>query len=294
MLKQYTQQQPRFAMFTSVAHRVLDGGRRAQVDVPYFRSCRSVRCRARRRPAVVGCRFSARGDHEIGRKWNPSAVALFILAAAAWAEARLTRRVAAAHQRLATLHYDEDSAQPTTTAFCSRLPMPGSSQSDVDEHRAAVNYWLARYEALTPLTGATGDQPSSNPNVLFVAANARVPGTAIRKPATTSSPSNGWTACCRATPTSFARTLTSLTPRTTTSTCRVFATCSRRASRSRKPAAKADDSVDLPSGPTLHGKPGGPAGTVPMSDFKTVSPMRFDEREEQPEPGKGKAPIRHG
>ena len=56
----------------------------------------------------------------------------------------------------------------------------------------------------------------------------------------------------------------------------------------------ADVSADLPTGPTLHGHPGGPPSDVPLSDFKTVSPMRFDEREEQSQPGRGKAPTRKG
>jgi hypothetical protein len=31
-----------------------------------------------------------------------------------------------------------------------------------------------------------------------------------------------------------------------------------------------------------------------MSDFKTISPMRYDEREEQMDPGKGKVIRRKG
>jgi len=38
------------------------------------------------------------------------AVVLFVVGAACWSEAQLTRRVAEAHRRLATLHYDGDDA----------------------------------------------------------------------------------------------------------------------------------------------------------------------------------------
>jgi len=60
-------------------------------------------------------------------------------------------------------------------------------------------------------------------------------------------------------------------------------------------AAKAvGAAIDLPSGPTLHGNPGGPPPEIPMSDFKTVTPMRYDEREEQMDPGRGKEIKRKG
>ena len=52
--------------------------------------------------------------------------------------------------------------------------------------------------------------------------------------------------------------------------------------------------VDLPVGPTIHGRPGGPPESESMSDFKTVTPMRYDEREEQMDPGKGQKIQRKG
>ena len=52
------------------------------------------------------------------------------------------------------------------------------------------------------------------------------------------------------------------------------------------PVVPPDESVDLPTGPTIHGRPGGPPEGESMSDFKTVTPMRYDEREEQMDPGR--------
>jgi hypothetical protein len=65
-------------------------------------------------------------------------------------------------------------------------------------------------------------------------------------------------------------------------------------SKDFKPAEPEVASVDLPTGPTVHGRPGGPPPTVSMNDFKTISPMRFDEREEQAQPGRGAPPRRRG
>jgi hypothetical protein len=221
------------------------------------------------------------------------AIALFVLAAASWAEAKLTRQVAAEHQRLATLHYDED-APAEQAGFLQRLPIPGGSQNDIEQHRAAVNYWLARYEALKPATGATGAQPVSDPNVLYIAANAAFrashPETGDHKLAVERLDTvlQGYADVLRANPdladAAYNYEFVS----------RLRDVLARGKNLGKAPAIMYHESVDLPSGQTLHGKPGFPPETVPMSDFKTVTPMRFDEREEQQEPGKGKAPSRRG
>jgi hypothetical protein len=48
---------------------------------------------------------------------------------------------------------------------------------------------------------------------------------------------------------------------------------------------------DLPLGPTVHGRPGGPPPDVKAEDFEIIAPMEFGDREAQPEatPG-GKLP----
>jgi hypothetical protein len=63
---------------------------------------------------------------------------------------------------------------------------------------------------------------------------------------------------------------------------------------SKTPPPPPDISVDLPAGPTIHGRPGGPPEGESMSDFKTVTPMRYDEREEQMDPGRGQKLQRKG
>ena len=220
------------------------------------------------------------------------AFVLFAAGSLSWSEASLTRRAAAAHVRLATLHYDEDSGAGDS-GILSRLPVPGSSESDVEEHRASVNYWLARYEALTPLTGATGNQPASNPNVLFVAANAAFrashPELGDRKVAV-----EHLDAVLQA----YADVLRANPDHADAAYNYEYVSRLRDTLAKGKPVPRTTKSVgtaiDLPSGPTLHGNPGGPPPEIPMSDFKTVTPMRFDEREEQSQPGRGKAPKRKG
>ena len=64
-----------------------------------------------------------------------------------------------------------------------------------------------------------------------------------------------------------------------------------RGATAPKAAPAVDDgSMDLPAGPTIHGAPGGPPPATTMERFKTITPPRFDERE-QGDPGRG-APAR--
>ena len=73
-----------------------------------------------------------------------------------------------------------------------------------------------------------------------------------------------------------------------------FAKTRPRATKEQlKPNGDPDASIDLPIGPTIHGRPGGPPQDLPMQQFRTVTPMRFEEREEL-EPGRGPKPKRRG
>jgi hypothetical protein len=221
------------------------------------------------------------------------AVVLFVIALVAWNEAKITRDVAASHQRIATLHFDDDPAAEEGNLL-DRLPLPGSSRGDIEQHRAQVNYWLARYEALKSLTGATGTQPASDPTLRYIAANgayrASHPEVGDKKSAVER---------LDAVMQEYADVLRADPEFTDAAYNYEYVVRIRDILAKGHPAPKAytgmqDTSVDLPNGPTLHGRPGFPPETVPMSDFKTVSPMRFDEREEQQQPGKGKAPVRKG
>jgi hypothetical protein len=227
------------------------------------------------------------------------ALALFVAGAASWSRARLTREVAEAHRRLATLHYDVDDHIGTSTLW-SRLPWPaGSSENDVRRHRATVSYWLSRYDSLTDLTLATGGQALTDPQTLFVAANASwraiPPPTANRKATIDRldgviqayadvlrrDPSAADAAFNYEFVSKVRDTLAKAPP-------------TRGPVKEKKAEKPENVSLDLPAGLTVHGRPGGPPEGTDMSDFKTISPMRYDEREEQMDPGRGKAVRRKG
>jgi len=233
------------------------------------------------------------------------AVLLFAAGALSWSEAAATRRVAQSHLRLATLHYDADEdATERPNALIERLPGMGSLADDVDRHKANVEYWLARYQALADPSGAVGAGPApEDPMLRLVAANAQFRASAPR----TADPKvaierldgviQAYADVLRRDPSlSDAAYNFEYVARLRDTIAREKPAA--RSAREKKLASvvpKTEEAtVDLPTGPTIHGLPGGPPEGVPMSDFKTLSPMRYDEREEQMEPGRGKAIRRKG
>lgn len=233
------------------------------------------------------------------------AIALFAAGAACWAEARLARRMALAHERLATLQYDagDDIDEATTTA--SRLPWPGGSPgADIEQHRATVSYWRSEYRDLMgslPSAGGNVAEEASNPEVLIVAANAAFRASqagAVDRAAAIDRLDRviqAYADVLRLAPESadasfnyeYVSRVRDLVARSKPQD---------RVARGEKPApapAAAGLSADLPAGPTVHGYPGGPPPSTGMDRFRTITPMRFDEREEG-DPGRGGPRRRKG
>jgi hypothetical protein len=227
------------------------------------------------------------------------ALVLFGTGAAAWSEAKLTRRVAEAHRRLATLHYDPEDDIDTAVHIWDRLPWPiGAAQNDVKRHRATVSYWRQRYDDLTEMAMATGQQAVTDPSLLLVSANA-----SFRNSAPQEGDRKAAVERLDAVIQSYADVLRKNADAMDAAYNYEFV-AKMRDTLSKAPAKapaskKAPDkpvlvSVDLPTGPTVHGQPGAPPDGTDMSDFKTITPMRYDEREEQMDPGRGKEIRRKG
>jgi hypothetical protein len=233
------------------------------------------------------------------------AVVLYVAGAVAWAEARLTRRVAEAHQRLATLDYELDDDIDSARTVLARLPVPGSAAEDVLRHRATVAYWLARYDSLAQLTRASGPQAPRDPQVLLIAANAAFRAAdahnierkaAIERLDTVA---QAYADVLRKAPEQIEAAynyelVTRM--RDTLAKAQGKAAARKPAPKTETASANARPGIrdDLPAGPTVHGRPGGPPEGTDMSDFKTITPMRYDEREEQSDPGRGKDIRRKG
>jgi hypothetical protein len=226
---------------------------------------------------------------------------LFGLAYVAWSEAGVARRLAEAHQRLATLKYDYDEGIDEAGSMLSRLPLLPSITAEVPEHRARVSYWRAEYRQLTagtPLSGGNVREDEQEPNVMMIAANA-----AYRASTEDLSDRNASVERLDRVIQAYADVLR-IDPDNTDASYNyefvarfrdTFAKTKGKVTKQapRRTDGELDASIDLPIGPTVHGRPGGPPQEVPMQQFRTVTPMRFEEREEL-EPGRGPRPRRRG
>jgi hypothetical protein len=227
------------------------------------------------------------------------AALLFAGGAALWAEAKVARRVADAYQRFATLHYDVDDRIGDARSALDRLPLPMDTiATDVRRHRATVSYWRSEFGALTaPMETPEQQLVGADPTMMLIRANAayrtslsRLGETAIlerldgiinayadilRTDSGRADASYNYEYVVR-----FRDRLAKLRPRD-------------RVTRGLPKPEPEIMSVDLPSGPTIYGRPGGPPPEIPGNQFKTLAPMPYDEREET-DPGRGAAPRRRG
>jgi hypothetical protein len=229
------------------------------------------------------------------------ALVLFGLAWLAWSEAGVARRLADAHQRLATLKYDHDDGIDEGASLLGRMPLIPTITAEVPEHRAKVAYWRAEYRQLTaasPLSGGNAREDDREPNVMLIAANA-----AYRASTADLSDRNASVERLDRVIQAYADVLR-VDPDNADASYNyefvarfrdAFAKTKGKVTKQapRRTDGELDVSVDLPIGPTVHGQPGGPPQDVPMQQFRTVTPMRFEEREEL-EPGRGPRPRRRG
>ena len=226
------------------------------------------------------------------------AALLFAGGALSFQESRHVRRLADAHERLATLQYTDEGDLADDATLLDRLPPPmGVEQGTESRHQATVSYWLARYASLTESTNAAKGPAVTDSTLLLLAANA-----AFR----TSAPQSKDTKAVVARLDAVVQAYADVLRKDPTASDAAFnyeyvvklrdsvAKGPKNAKDAKKAPVEPDVSVDLPTGPTVHGRPGGPPEGESMSDFKTVTPMRYDEREEQMDPGRGQKLQRKG
>jgi hypothetical protein len=228
------------------------------------------------------------------------AVLLFAAGTVSLAESRHSRRLAEAQRHLATLQYDDSADVDSDATLIDRLPAPiGLGPNTEARHQATVSYWLARYTSLTDMTDSANGPAPTDPELLLLAANA-----AFRTSAPQSEDRKAVVQRLDGVVQAYADVLRKDPSLTDAAynyeyVIRLRDTIAKGPARNARGAKKeraqpADVSVDLPAGPTIHGRPGGPPEGESMGDFKTVTPMRYDEREEQMDPGRGQKIQRHG
>lgn len=228
------------------------------------------------------------------------AVVLALAGTGFWLAGQTETRLADAHKRLATLQYSEAAAASDQVEQSSglerRLPMVGpQSELEVRDLRAEARYWRTDYASLAPQRDAAGSLIETNPALQLVSANA-----AFR---TTQQAADRLDAARRLDTVvkTYADVLRNGGGQADAAYNYELAVRARDAlakpraapKAAPKPQAPVED-TDLPEGPTLHGKPGGPPPAVNMNQFKIVIPKRGEERNDAPDAGKGGTKIRKG
>lgn len=225
------------------------------------------------------------------------AIVLFAAGTVAMRESKHTTRLAEAQRRLATLKYTDEGDLAGDATLLSRLPAPiGMAAGTEARHAAVSSYWLARYTALTEQTSAGNGPAETDAQVLFLSANA-----AFRTSAPQSKDTKGVVSRLDTVVQMYADVLRR-DPNLTDAAYNYEYVVKLRDSIAKGPKGLKPNApsrpeipgVDLPTGPTIHGRPGGPPESESMGDFKTVTPMRYDEREEQMDPGRGQKLQRKG
>lgn len=216
------------------------------------------------------------------------------------AESAHTKDVADAHLRLATLQYDEATELGSPATPLSRMPPPlGLGERAEARRQATISYWLARYADLADAVSTASDAAAQDPELLLLAANS-----AFRTSAPQSTDRKAVVVRLDAVIQAYADVLRRDGSLVDAAYNYEYVTRLRdtvakgpvRGARDARtqPPQPPDASVDLPAGPTIHGRPGAPPEDTPLGDFKTITPMKYDEREEQTEPGQGQKIRRKG
>lgn len=228
------------------------------------------------------------------------AVLLFAAAAAFVSEARRSRQAADTHERIATLQYARSSFAFDDEEAPAMVPLPFGALADERlRQQALTSYWRVEYDTLTDpggLLGQAADTAATDPQLLFVAANASFRSALERQGGDRAAAVERLDRVVDA----YAEVLRSDPSYTDAAFNYEYVSRVRdRLARGAKPPRPREGtpqiipSPDLPTGPTIHGLPGGPPPEIPGSDFRTLAPMPYDEREET-DPGQGPAPRRRG
>jgi hypothetical protein len=229
------------------------------------------------------------------------AIAFALAGAAFWTMGKTEQQLASAHRELVVLQYarasDESDATVASPPLAERIGGLGRGrQADARHLHATADYWQTRYTALEPKRDAGGAITETDPQLLLLAANAAFRGSqsetdrnsALRK--------------LDAVVKTYAEVLKRNDAPEEAAYNYEYAIRTRDALTKTRPnakpasAAKAAENAegDLPAGPTLHGRPGGPPAKTDMAQFKIVIPKRGEERKDDPQAGKGNVKIRKG
>lgn len=213
------------------------------------------------------------------------ALALAVAAWLSWSEARLAARVADAKLDIATFNYDGLAALTPELTVSDVLPGDRRRlQDDIRMAKATGAYWLGRYGDIAANTTEAG----SDAAMLLAAANgayreaqrdATVGPAAVQR---LDGVLQAYAAALKASPRNVEAAYNyEYVSRVRDQIAR--APQGKAAKAAPTPAPIGGMSGDLPTGPTIHGRPGAPPPDAKMEELQMIAPMDFGDRETQPE-----------
>ena len=230
-----------------------------------------------------------------------TAITRFVVAAVlalgawlSWSEAQLTARVATAKERLATLDLQIDDDLDAGRTLSNYLPIDAQPLStDIRRTRTTAEYWLARYGVV--MEESNGDLDAE---VLLAAANAafrlheREGGAGPAQVQRLDGVLQAYVAVLKAAPKHMNAAynyeyVSRVRDQVARSAGKPMKELPRTAAAPRKPG-------DLPAGPTVHGRPGGPPPDMKAEEMEVIAPMNYGDREAQPEATPGGKRERKG
>ena len=232
-----------------------------------------------------------------------AAFVVMVVAWGCWREARLVAQLADARNQLITLQLSVDEGLQPKTTLSDYLPVGDRRLGEeVTTHRATVQYWLSRYSDVMDL--GRGDVDA---DVLLLAANAAYRTsqrdgfdgtTAVQQ---LDGVLQAYTSVLKAAPDNpdaaynfelVARVRDQVAIAAAQAAAKAKAAVDHSQHGGAPPAKEEKKpqptrvvvrQFDLPAGPTIHGRPGGPPPDTKAEDFQIIAPMEFGDREAQPE-----------
>jgi hypothetical protein len=229
-----------------------------------------------------------------------------------WTAGALQARLADASGRMMLLRYEESRMAyddiEQSLGLAARLPARVTQTvGDVGSRRASALYWEKQYGSLSLERDAAGQLVETDPDILFIAANAvyrsgvRADADRVAAIRALDEAIAGYAEVLRRAPGHVDAAYNyEYAVRARVAAARAAEgprPGSARRTAAEPPGAKAAAAPthDLPPGPTLHGQPGAPPDAGEGTKFKMLVPMQPDERQGAPDrTGEGARPVRRG
>jgi hypothetical protein len=211
-----------------------------------------------------------------------------------WMLGGAERRVAQAHEALATMRYaavaDTAGDLEASLRFAGRVPrIGGGMTSAVHEDRSTAEYWLKRYDTLAPQHDASGAIVERDAEALFTASNA-----AYRALDLNMADRQALVRSLDGIIKSYADVLRAGGGPDDAAYNYEFLVRQRDlVARARGPVAPPTAGATATSA-SIHGHQGAPPKGVDTSNFRIIIPKQSDERDEELKPGTGDVKRRKG